>query len=346
MMTTSDSGRIRLSSKCPLHGHQLSYSVLVVDSITLITGLPANLLALYTFLRKVKQRATPLDVLLLNLTISDLIFLLFLPLRINEAANMKWTMSFFLCPLSGFIYFSTIHNSTLLLTAISVERYLGVAFPIKYKLKRNPRYAVFACIIFWALSMGHCSIVYIVEYHRGSNITVKDLNRTSCYKEFTPEQLKLLLPVRFELFIVLFCIPFLICCFCYINFIIILSRLPNINPHKRFRAIGLAVVTLLVFIICFIPFNVSHVVGFVKWYSPPWRVYTVLPSTFNACLDPFVFYFSSSAVRGTFNSIVQQFLNWLDRTFGQKCKCLMFKKVALLPMRREHRVPMIQFDEK
>ncbi|XP_046733323.1 free fatty acid receptor 2-like [Silurus meridionalis] len=309
---------LQLSSKCPLHGHQLSYSVLVVDSITLITGLPANLLALYTFLRKVKQRATPLDVLLLNLTISDLIFLLFLPLRINEAANMKWTMSFFLCPLSGFIYFSTIHNSTLLLTAISVERYLGVAFPIKYKLKRNPRYAVFACIIFWALSMGHCSIVYIVEYHRGSNITVKDLNRTSCYKEFTPEQLKLLLPVRFELFIVLFCIPFLICCFCYINFIIILSRLPNINPHKRFRAIGLAVVTLLVFIICFIPFNVSHVVGFVKWYSPPWRVYTVLPSTFNACLDPFVFYFSSSAVRGTFNSIVQQFLNWLDRTFGQK----------------------------
>lgn len=303
---------------------ELSYSVLVVDSITLITGLPANLLALYTFIRKIKQRATPLDVLLLSLTISDLLFLLFLPLRIKEAADMKWTLSFFLCPLSGYIYFSTIHNSTLLLTAISVDRYLGVAFPIKYKVKRNPRYSVIAIVIFWVLSLGHCSIVFIVEYHKDSNNTLNGLsNKTTCYKDFSREQLDLLLPIRFELFIVLFCIPFLICCFCYINFIIILSRLPNINPQRRSRAIGLALVTLLVFIICFIPFNVSHVVGFVGHHSPPWRIYTVLPSTFNACLDPFVFYFSSSAVRETFNHIMRHFLNWTHRYFGQKFNCLL-----------------------
>ncbi|KAM9436087.1 free fatty acid receptor 2-like [Clarias gariepinus] len=232
---------------------------------------------------------------------------------------MTWTTAFWLCPLSGFIYFSTIHNSTLLLTAISVERYLGVAFPIKYKLKRNPRYAIIASVFFWVLSMGHCSIVYIVEYHNKSNDMT---NRNSCYKEFSKEQLDLLLPVRFELFIVLFCIPFLICCFCYINFVIILSRLPNINPRKRSRAIRLAVVTLLVFIICFVPFNVSHVVGFIRWQSPPWRVYTVLPSTFNACLDPFVFYFSSSAVRGTFNQVFQRVLNWLQSSFRQKFNCM------------------------
>lgn len=298
---------------------ELSYSVLVVDSITLITGLPANLLAIYTFIRKMRQRATPLDVLLLSLTISDLLFLIFLPFRIKEATLMRWTLSFFLCPLSGFVYFSTIHNSTLLLTAISVERYLGVAFPIKYKLKRNPRYAVMACAIFWVLSMSHCSIVYIVEYHQPNNSTI---NRTSCYKEFTQEQLKLLLPVRFELFIVLFCIPFVICCFCYINFIIILSRLPNIKPHKRSRAIGLVVVTLLVFVICFVPFNVSHVVGFIGWYSPPWRIYTILPCTLNACLDPFIIYFSSSAVRETFNHVIRQIFSWLNRVIGPKFSSL------------------------
>ncbi|KAK2815204.1 hypothetical protein Q7C36_023470 [Tachysurus vachellii] len=301
-----------------------SYSVLVVDCITLITGLPANLLALYTFIRKVKQRPTPLDVLLLSLNISDLLFLFFLPLRIKEAADMKWNMPFFLCPLSGFIYFSTIHNSTLLLTAISVERYLGVAFPVKYKLKRNPRYAVIASIIFWMVSMANCSIVYIVEYHKDSNNTA---NRTSCYKEFSKEQLDLLLPVRFELFIVLFCIPFLICCFCYIRFIMILSNLPNINPQKRSRAVSLALVTLLVFTICFVPFNVSHVVGFITWNSPQWRVYTVLPSTFNACLDPFVFYFSSTAIRGTFNHIMRQFLNWLQRSVCQKI-CLQLSRTT------------------
>ncbi|XP_066532188.1 free fatty acid receptor 2-like [Hoplias malabaricus] len=285
----------------------LSNLVLTVYSITLITGLPANLLAFYTFSRKVKQNASPIDVLLLSLTISDLIFLIFLPFRMVEAANLKWTMSYFLCPLSGFVFYTTIYNSTFLLTAISVERYLGVAFPIKYKLKRHPRNAVIASFMFALISMAHCSIVYIMQYYDHSNNTVLDPSkRNTCYEEFSTEQLNVLMPVRLELFLVLFCIPFLICCFCYINFIKILSRLPNISPKKRFRAIGLALGTLVVFIICFMPYNVSHVVGYIGWYSPSWRVYALLTSTFNACLDPFIFYFSSSALRGTFKHLMKE----------------------------------------
>ncbi|XP_046690098.1 free fatty acid receptor 3-like [Silurus meridionalis] len=284
--------------------NNLSNLVLAVDAITLITGLPANLLALYTFVQKIKQRATPVDVLLLSLTISDLVFLSFLPFRMVEAADMKWTISYFLCGLSGFFFYTTIYNSTFLLTAISVERYLGVAFPIKYKLKRNPKYAVIASILFWVISMAHCSIVYIMQYYKPSNETKVSENDV-CYDEFSKEQLKVLLPVRLELFLVLFCSPFLICCFCYIRFIHILSNLPNIKPKKRSRAIGLALATLLVFIICFTPYNVSHVVGYIEWKSPDWRVYALLTSTFNACLDPLIFYFSSAALRGTVKHLLR-----------------------------------------
>uniref|UniRef100_A0A8C1JPL9 Si:ch73-90p23.1 n=1 Tax=Cyprinus carpio TaxID=7962 RepID=A0A8C1JPL9_CYPCA len=278
-----------------------------VYGFTLITGLPSNVLAFYTFFKKVRQRSTPMDVLLLSLTISDLLFLFFLPFRMVEAANMKWTLPYFLCPLSGFIFYSTIYNSTFHLTAISVERYLGVAFPIKYKLKRNSRNAVIASVIFWVISMAHCSIVYIMQYHDHMNPNFTDPSkRNTCYEEFSEEQLKILLPVRLELFAVLFVTPFLICCFCYIKFIHILSNLPNINAKKRYRAIGMALGTLLVFIICFMPYNVSHVVGYVGNYSPDWRVFALLTSTFNACLDPFIFYFSSSALRGTFKNVFQE----------------------------------------
>lgn len=286
--------------------YDLSILVLGIDAITLIAGLPANLLALYTFVQKVKQQATPIDVLLLSLTISDLIFLFFLPFRMKEAADLKWTMSYFLCPLSGFFFYTTIYNSTFHLTAISVERYLGVAFPIKYKLKRHPRYAVIASVIFWVVSMGHCSIVYIMQYYRHSKSNATDPDEKDvCYDEFSKEQLEILLPVRLELFLVMFCVPLIICCFCYIKFVHILSRLPNIKPKKRTRAIGLALATLLVFIICFMPYNVSHVVGFIKWASPDWRVYALLPSTLNACLDPLIFYFSSSALRGTLKHMIR-----------------------------------------
>ncbi|TRY78967.1 hypothetical protein DNTS_014724 [Danionella cerebrum] len=300
----------------------LSYLVLGVYGFTLITGLPANLLAFYTFLLKVRQHPTPIDVLLLSLTISDLIFLFFLPFRMVEAANMKWTLPYFLCPLSGFIFYSIICNSVFHLTAISVERYLGVAFPIKYKLKRSPRGAFITAVMFWSVSMMHCSIVYFMQY--GSYLNLTDASkRNTCYQEFSEDQLKILLPFRLELSFVFFFFPFFICCFCYIKCILILSRLSNVNAKKRHRAIGMALGTLLVFAICFMPFNISHVQGFIEGYSPEWRDHALLSSTLNACLDPFVFYFSSSALRQTFKSVLEALVRRLLRPcFHSALYCL------------------------
>ncbi|KAM4652228.1 free fatty acid receptor 2-like [Discoglossus pictus] len=274
---------------------QHSKLVLSVYILTFLTGLPANLLAFYTFLIRVRKKPTPIDILLLNLTISDLLLLFFLPFKMDEARVMEWRLPFFLCALTGFCYYSSIYISTLFLTAVSVERYLGVAYPIKYKMNRKPEYAMFASIIFWLLACSHCSIVYIVQYQMPSNISTN-----TCYADFTEEQLKILLPVRLELGIVLFLIPFIITLFCYINFVKILMYLPNIQAKRKQRAIGLAVATLSCFIICFAPYNVSHLVGFINNESPKWRVDALLLSTFNASLDPIVFYFSSTAVQKTF----------------------------------------------
>lgn len=68
--------------------------------------------------------------LLLSLNISDLIFLFPLPIHIKEAADMDWTMSHFLCPLSTYIFVIDFYNSTLVLMAISVERYMHDIFDI------------------------------------------------------------------------------------------------------------------------------------------------------------------------------------------------------------------------
>ncbi|CAL8248258.1 unnamed protein product [Lota lota] len=310
---------------------------LSVYVITFVTGFPANALAFYTFSRKVRKKATPIDILLLNLTISDLLFLLFLPFKMQEVMNnMMWEMPYALCPLSGFIFYTTIYNSTFFLTAVSVERYLGVAFPIQHTLRRRPLYAVIASLFFWVFSIIQLSIVFIMPFigtgePPSANATHGNHSDTDggsgwglekvqedpsrppelhhreavCYENFTEAQLRVLLPVRLELCLVLFCIPFLICSFCYINFIRILSRLQHISRRRKLRAIGMALGTLLVFTVCFVPYNVTHVVGFVTWRSPDWRDKALLCSTFNACLDPLIFYLSSAAVRGTVGSMVQ-----------------------------------------
>ncbi|KAM9838937.1 free fatty acid receptor 3-like [Aulostomus maculatus] len=281
---------------------QLLMSVYI---FTFLMGVPANILALCTFCHKVRRRAAPIDILLLNLTISDLIFLTFLPFKMKEAFdNMAWMLPYPLCPFTGFMFYVTIYNSTLLLTAVGVERYLGVAYPLRYALCRRPRYAVLACVIFWVVTSLNLSIVYIMPYAQWRNSA--DSNTScppppTCYLNFTEAELKIVLPVRLELFLVLFCIPLCICCFCYVNFILILSRLPNISRRRRLRAIGLALGTLIVFAVCFGPYNASHVVGFIREESEWWRDVALLSSTLNACLDPFIFYFSSAAVRSMLN---------------------------------------------
>uniref|UniRef100_A0A8C7WVA8 G-protein coupled receptors family 1 profile domain-containing protein n=1 Tax=Oryzias sinensis TaxID=183150 RepID=A0A8C7WVA8_9TELE len=300
---------------------------LPVYIVTFVLGFPANVLAFYTFCKKVRQKPKPIDILLLNLTISDLLFLLFLPFKMQEVMNdMLWNIAFELCLLSGFVFYMTTYTSTFFLTAVSVERYLGVAFPIQHSLKRRPVYAVAASIFFWIFSFLHLSIVFIVPFI-GQN---ESLNSTSpsgmsqkkvCYKNFTEAQLQVLLPVRLEICIVLFCIPFLISSFCYINFIRILSKLQQIDRRRRLRAIGMALGTLVVFALCFGPLNVSHIVGYITNESPTWRDKALLCSTFNACLDPFIFYFSSSAVRGTVGKVVEGVKHSLSRCMS----CHMFQ---------------------
>ncbi|XP_060937493.1 free fatty acid receptor 2 [Limanda limanda] len=304
---------------------------LSVYVITFVLGFPANVIAFYTFCKKVRQKPTPIDILLLNLTISDLLFLLFLPFKMQEVMNkMVWDMPYFLCPLSGFVFYMTIYNSTSFLTAVSVDRYLGVAFPIHYSVKRRPMYAWAASIFFWIFSFLHLSIVFIVPFigHMkppdspgGLNASGAGGGKPVCYQNFTEAQLNVLLPVRLELCVVLFCIPFLICSFCYINFIRILSKLQHINRRRRLRAIGMALGTLLVFALCFGPYNISHIVGFITWKSPDWRDKALLFSTFNACLDPLIFYFSSSAVRETVSGMIQGVKNRLPGCSSSHVHC-------------------------
>lgn len=277
--------------------------VLIVYTITLITGLPGNLLSLYAFIRRVKQGAKPTDMLLLSLNISDLIFLTFLPIHIKVTADEEWTMNYFLCPFSTYIVFVSIYNSTLHLTAVSLERYLGVVHAIKYKLKRHPRYAVITSVFIWTLNMAHCSIIFYMQYHFSdeTNAGLDPATHNTCYRNFTEEQLSILLPECLAVSIVAVFVPLMICCFCYVKIIRVLYQLDNIKPAKRFRAIGLAVSTLLLFILCFMPFSVVSVVAFVTGCNPDWAVYAQLPSISIACLNPFVFYFSTKAMQNIFS---------------------------------------------
>ncbi|KAG8524354.1 Free fatty acid receptor 2 [Galemys pyrenaicus] len=273
-------------------------AILILTAYILIflTGFPANLVALRAFVGRVRQpQPAPIHILLLSLTLADLLLLLLLPFKIIEAANnFRWYLPNLACALTGFGFYSSIYCSTWLLAGISIERYLGVAYPVQYKLSRRPVYGVIAALVAWVMSFSHCTIVIIAQY---VNTTQINNNDTTCYDNFTDEQLNVVLPVRLELCLVLFFIPMAVTIFCYWRFVWIMLTQPHVGAQRRRRAVGLAVVTLLNFLVCFGPYNVSHLVGFHYRASPNWRAVAVVLSSLNASLDPVLFYFSSSAVR-------------------------------------------------
>ncbi|KAM3614569.1 uncharacterized protein V6R79_016219 [Siganus canaliculatus] len=275
--------------------------ILSVYIITFLIGLPANLTALYAFSTKIHSKPLLVDILLLNLTVSDLLFLIVLPLKMHEAmSDMIWTLPNFLCSITAFTFFSTIYTSSLLLMAVSVVRYIGVAFPITYQQMQKPVYAVTVSVTIWVISAAHCSVTFFAQHHP----SLSNPNSTVCYENFTTKQLEILLPARLEFFFVLCLIPMIVCIFCYMRVILILYSRPRIAPMQKQKAIGMALGTLAVFLICVLPYNLSHLVGYFQHESPSWRYYTLLLSTFNTCIDPIVFYFSSSAFHCTSENLL------------------------------------------
>ncbi|NXN70097.1 FFAR3 protein, partial [Himantopus himantopus] len=268
--------------------------ILAVYILTFTVGFPANIFTFAILLGKARRRLSPSDILLLNLTAADLLLLLFLPFKMAEAAaDLTWPLPTVLCPVANFCFYSSIYLSSLFLAALSVERYLGVVFPLQYKDRRRPGRVMAVSVVLWLLACSHCSIVFVAQYHGGDDQPTAN----ACYDDFSEGQLSFVLPLRLELFLVLFLLPFAVTVFCYVNFVRVLLARPNIPLEKKQRAVGLAVATMINFGVCFAPYNVSHVVGFVEKRSPSWRVYVLLLTSLNAALDPVIFYFSSTAVQ-------------------------------------------------
>uniref|UniRef100_A0A8C8RQX4 Free fatty acid receptor 1 n=1 Tax=Pelusios castaneus TaxID=367368 RepID=A0A8C8RQX4_9SAUR len=295
---------------------------LAVYSITILLGLPANILVLYVFYRRARACLTPNLIYMINLCLSDLAFILILPLKILEVAMPEWSPPSFLCPFYNLAHFGTLYASACFLTAVSVGRYLGAAFPIRYQLCKKPLYSCLVCVAIWMLVSCHGLLLLILETSLGANASLFTGNGSACYQEFSPEQLALLAPVRLELSVTLFFLPLGITAFCYAGCIHVLMK-SRLHEQKKRRAVRLATATLSVFVLCFGPYNLSHVVGYARSEDVWWRRVALLPGACNAFLDPLIFYFLSSGTEhglaGMWQSLGQRCSSFQQKmTFGHR----------------------------
>lgn len=284
--------------------------------ITFLLGLPSNILVFVVYVRKARKRgATPNVVYALNLCVANLVLVAWLPVKAFEILQNTWELPALVCPIFNFFLFSSVYGSCLFITAVTVGRYLSIAFPIIYKMYRRAKISCFVSAALWAIVFIHLGIG--LEAEGGANFISINNNVVACYDTFNETQLDILLPLRLEMAILLFIVPLIITSFCTLRCVMLVWR-SNLRPLGKRRVLTVALSTLAVFIICYAPYNTSHIVGFILDTNVEWRSLAMLTSLCNVFLEPAVMLMLSPAVsRGLMGRVCgrQSHFSHIQRSF-------------------------------
>ncbi|KAG7457123.1 hypothetical protein MATL_G00243230 [Megalops atlanticus] len=122
---------------------------------------------------KYKDMRTTTNLYLSSMAFSDLLIFLCMPLDLYRIWRYRpWNFGDMLCKLFQFVSESCTYSTILNITALSVERYFAICFPLKAKVvvtKGRVRCVIFALWIVAFLSAGPIFVLVGVEHENGTN---------------------------------------------------------------------------------------------------------------------------------------------------------------------------------
>jgi len=272
-------------------------TTLVIPLICLsafLIGLPTNTLALWLLVQRTKK--LPSTILLINLTTCDLLLLLVLPFRIvYHFLGNNWTFGEPFCRIVIALFYGNMYGSVVCLALIAVDRYVALVHPFDAKTFRSNKNSIYMSVLVWTVVVA--AAVPLLASKQSYNI--KNLSITTCHDALPlEEQEKYFLPYFATLFSLCFLLPLLVVLFCYSA---VIRTLMAEGQHFA-HAVRVTVLMLMVFIVCLLPSNVLLLLHYSKsdfanndLYVP--YLITLSLSTFNSCIDPFIFYYVSKDFR-------------------------------------------------
>uniref|UniRef100_A0A3B1K020 Coagulation factor II (thrombin) receptor-like 1, tandem duplicate 1 n=1 Tax=Astyanax mexicanus TaxID=7994 RepID=A0A3B1K020_ASTMX len=271
----------------------------VIYIIIFIVGLPTNAMAIWVFLIRIKKKH-PASILLANLALADLLFIIWLPMKIHyHFKGNDWTFGEPLCKVLVGFFYGNMYCSTILIAFISVQRYWAVTHPLSHKLTNRVAVCVSVCvwIVVW--------IITIPLYLYDQTVKVTNLNITTCHDVIRPTQLRFPVGYFLSMGIVGYVVPCLVCVVAYPLTFRSLRKYAtdSSSSKKKKKAIIFMVIVLVMFLVCFTPSNIMLMVHYsllnLKIQNNAYSFYIVALclGSLNSCLDPFVYYFISDEFR-------------------------------------------------
>ncbi|XP_041066901.1 lysophosphatidic acid receptor 6-like [Carcharodon carcharias] len=278
-----------------------------VYSMVFIIGLVSNCVALYVLRCSLKLRNETITYMT-NLAVSDLLFVFTLPFRIVYYVTRDWPFGDLLCKVSGTLFLTNMYGSILFLTCISVDRFLAIVHPFRSRTLRTKNKAIIVCVAVWLTVLtGSVPATFLRTTNGTANQT------KTCFENFSSHIWKnFLSKIVIFIEIVGFFIPLLLNFFCFLMVLKTLKQ-PITLARSKFnkkKILRMIVVHFLIFICCFVPYNVTLVMYSLVRTGAVWNcsvvaiVKTMYPITLcfavsNCCFDPIVYYFTSETFQNS-----------------------------------------------
>lgn len=140
------------------------YTLIAIYAVLICFGSLGNGLVVLAVLRKAPMRSAR-NMFILNLAVSDLLLcLITMPLTLMEILTRYWPLgrsTIFLCKLFGGLQGVSIFVSTMSITAIALDRYHVIVYPMKKSLQHAEVCIILLCV--WALAIFLASPMFIVR---------------------------------------------------------------------------------------------------------------------------------------------------------------------------------------
>ncbi|KAL4608486.1 P2Y purinoceptor 6 isoform X1 [Arapaima gigas] len=314
------------SSSCPLTGgmspqptactYKESFKLYLLPTIygvVFLLGVPLNASVI---LRIWRTRATlnRSSIYMLNLAVADLLYASSLPLLVLYHSHRDyWPFGNTTCKLVRFQFYSNLHGSIFFLTVISVERCLGVCWPLAaWRLRQcgggKPA---------WIVSLAVWAAVLVLCYPTLSFASTGiQRNRTVCYDLCEPGSAARYLPYGIALTALGFVVPFMVVVTCYCRMARVLSQSGfSAGLRKRRQALRMIAVVVVLFVVSFLPFHLTKT-AYLRVYSlrgvacEVRNTYSVIYkstrpfASMNSITDPFLFFFTQTTDRRAIGSML------------------------------------------
>ncbi|XP_020351475.1 C-C chemokine receptor type 3-like [Oncorhynchus kisutch] len=227
-------------------GVKLSTFYLLIFTLSVV----GNSLVLY-IICKFEKLNTVGNIFLLNLVVSDLVFMSSLPFWAVYHHKSSWIFGRVWCKIVGSAYFLGFYSSILFLTLMTFDRYLAVVYAVPSTRLRRRSYALASSAAVWGISLLACIkpfVLYDQAEHYYQGLVCEEVGTP---ESIVSEELELSGPyLQLGLF---FLFPLIVVFYCYVRIAVtvISSRMTN-----KYRTVRLIFVIVLLFFACWTPYNV------------------------------------------------------------------------------------------